>query len=198
MPLVGEFHGKFWRARPTAPPPSGVSGEWMYPRVQAALILSSAIWWLPWTVLTPLWVLLCWYGSVLRQLWRWQCWARAHRLALAPAHFGTLDAEQLLILSRVLSALHSPAWTNTQQLVRATATTLNFNEPAAWVDYNRAIKANAGQAQNVFRHLKVVHALRATTSLSNPEAHLLAELAYQGFAAIGRPDREVVTRTVLH
>jgi hypothetical protein len=51
----------------------------------------------------------------------------------------------------------------------------------------RALKSSRGEAENVFRHVKAVMDLREGlapqgVTLSNPEAHLLVELAYQGFS----------------
>ena len=77
--------------------------------------------------------------------------------------------------------------------VRVCATTPKFHHSDQWVAYGRAIRANAGQAQNVFRHLKVVQTLQmAHPELSNPDAHLMAELAYQGMAVQGRRERRVI------
>lgn len=197
MPLVGEFHGKFWRARANPLPTPGVSSDWLYPRFQA-VILMSAFWMIPVQALEALWRQLRWYTRLARALWWWRSVEAHERLTQWIQRLEASDWEQRAILDRVWLAFDPTVWPQARDRVRATATTPDFNQPIAWVEYSRAIKANTGQAQNVFRHLKVVHELRATTPLSNPEAHLLAELAYQGFAALGRPDREVVTRTILH
>ena len=104
---------------------------------------------------------------------------------------GRYNAEQHQVLTRVATALEHPAWDRARQAVRECATTLGFNDPDAWRPYSRTLKQDPGQAENVFRHVKAVHALREALGaegvlLSNPEAHLLVELAYHGFSALGQ------------
>jgi len=174
MPIVGEFHGKFWRARANQPPPPGTaSPTWQYPRVQRAIYFGSLF-----GGLQGVYDRAVWAWAIVRRLWR-------------------LTPEQTAVLERVLGALEGPHWPEAQQAVRTCATTPGFHAPEQWVEYGRALKANKGQAQNVFRHVKAVSALRTIgdgpAAISNPDAHLVVELAYQGFAAMGRPDRRVVT-----
>ena len=101
---------------------------------------------------------------------------------------SAMSAEQRAILQRVTTVLESSAWQEAQVAVRRCATTLGFANPEMWVQYSRVIKADPGQAENVFRHTKAVHEVKAAVtvaglSISNPDLHLLVELAYQGFAA---------------
>lgn len=119
-----------------------------------------------------------WWDRVVRQ-WQWG------------ARMLALDHEQQAVIERVIATMQGPWWDPAKQKVRICATTPKFHQAAQWVDYGRALKANAGQAQNVFRHIKVVHELHADAAqsqqaLTNPEAHLVTELAYQGMASIGR------------
>jgi hypothetical protein len=152
----------------------------MYPAWQRSVICVS-FFGVPWDYAKHLWDVLCWY-------WRlWKC-----------LRLSSMNAEQLAVLVRVSRALHRPEWATARQLVRDCATSPSFHRPEQWIEYGRALKANAGQAQNVFRHVKVVHQLKAAhPELSNPEAHLLAELGYQGFATRKHPDRRVVRRRIV-
>ena len=85
--------------------------------------------------------------------------------------------------------MKSPVFAEARTAVRAVAQTLDFNHPEMWVPYGRALKADPGQAENTFRHLKAVHDVKTTLIAqglppSNPDTHLAVELAYVGFAAI--------------
>lgn len=120
-----------------------------------------------------------------------------NRLAALPAEpwlriVELCDDEQRAVFRRVAAAVSSRYWGEALGHVRACATSPKFHQPEQWVEYSRALKANIGQAQNVFRHIKVVHALKAAhPEMSNPDAHLFAELAYQGMTHTGRPARIV-------
>jgi hypothetical protein len=181
MPTVGGFHGKFWLARsggggePAGGYQTGSYASWQN-TTHRAVSLSMAIWWPPLDVLRP-WM----------QRLRW-LWAVIRRLAVM-----RLTAEQLAVLEHAVALMQSPEWADAQQAVQACATTPKFHQVTQWVEYGRAIKADGGQAQNVYRHVKVVQALKAAhPGLSNPEAHLLAELAYHGFARIDRRQVQIV------
>ena len=186
----------------------------MYPLWQhtthRAVVLSIAIWGVPWSVLEPWLNQLRWCWHLVRRLWHWrapvhrrclEAWiARFERLTIE--QMETLDAEQVAIIGRVLSVFALPQWEQARIGVHRCATSPKFHQPEQWVEYSRALKANAGQAQNIFRHIKVVHELRAAhPELSNPDAHLLTELAYQGLAEEGRRERRIVNhrkRTIHH
>lgn len=182
MPTIGPFHRFYWKARANTPPPAGTWAPWGYPRWQTAprsgVMLSLAIWGVSLDTIRPVLTQIRWVWRLVRVVW----WIR--------------DAERQAVLWRVIEQLASERWPHAQSAVRACAHTPKFHHADQWVEYGRALKANPGQAQNVFRHVKVVHALRGLQDdggpISNPDAHLLAELAYQGYAAMGRPGRKVV------
>lgn len=186
MPVIGEFHSQYWRHRANAViPPGPNAGGWAYPKVQqvasgismgARMVLFGP----------PLdWLRVYWY-----RLLRWLLPATDHALLTLGAQYTGFDAEQQAVLARVTRVLRSPGWAEARRAVRECATTPSFHEPSQWVEYSRAIRSNLGQAQNIHRHLKAVHAVRGLhdgpAALSNPDAHLLVELAYQGMAAQGR------------
>lgn len=198
MPVVGSFHGQYWKARANASPPPGGSGRNLYPTWQASVIVGMFAWW---EAVAPIWDQLRWSWRLTRLLWWWRDPADRARLEAWIAcpddppsvAIDLVDAVEPAILHRVREAMRRPEWPEAQAAVRACATTPKFHHSDQWVAYGRAIRANAGQAQNVFRHLKVVQALQAAhPELSNPEAHLMAELAYQQFAAEGRPERRLI------
>lgn len=197
MPVVGEFHAKFWKARANAPaPPATAATAWMYPGVQSVVTMPFLF-----GALQPLWDQLVWYVRLAERLWHWRAPANQVRLETWIAHLEAFDTEEYAIVERVVEAMRHPRWSDARHAVRAVATSPKFHHPEQWVAYGRALKANKGQAQNVFRHVKAVSELHGLAdgpaALSNPEAHLLIELAYQGFAALGRPDRELVERHIL-
>lgn len=188
MPVVGEFHGKFWRARANTPAPVGASSPWMYPPTQAGVItLSLVVCGVPLEALRPIWAQLRWYWRLAKRLWHWRAQQNQEKLETWIARLEELEPEQLVVVERVVASVQGPYWADARTKVRACATTPKFHRPEQWVEYGRALKANAGQAQNVFRHIKVVHELRAQhPEMTNPEAHLITELAYHGFAAMRR------------
>lgn len=170
MPVVGAFHNRYWKARANAPPPPATPGVGGYPAWQASVIC-SVVWGVPFDIIKA------WY------VWARLVWTWGQRIV-------TLPPDQIAVIERVVQALTGPQWADVRQRVRACANTPGFHDPKAWIDYSRALRANPGQAQNLYRHLKVVSELQAVyPALSNPGAHLLAELGYQQFAAEGRPRR---------
>lgn len=236
MPVIGEFHSKFWKAQGNAPAPPGVAGTiFQYPLVQSVIVSGSLF-----GALQALWDRTAWIVATVRALWaiRHLDQQRELRDAIRRAQagqlvipqpvvirettikhvdvpvevpvdrpvevqtvwsrrIGALTEDRQVVVARVLDALESEKWAEAQAAVQTCATTPKFHQPEQWVEYGRAIKANKGQAQNVFRHLKVVQAIRGLDDgpapISNPEAHLLAELAYQAFSAVGRKNRKRVT-----
>ena len=95
-----------------------------------------------------------------------------------------LTIEQLVVIERVVGLMTSVHWEEVRQQVRACATTRAFHHhPQMMTAYSRAVRVDAGSAENHYRHLIVANGVReAYPTLSNPDVHLLAELAYQGFA----------------
>lgn len=131
--------------------------------------------------------------DVLRPWVQWLRWLWA---VIRQLGVMRLTVEQLAVLERAVTLMQGPEWADAQQAVQVCATTPKFHQVSQWLEYGRAIKADGGQAQNVYRHVKVVQALKAAhPSLTNPEAHLLAELAYHGFARIDRRTVQIVTHT---
>ena len=183
MPVIGSFHAVYWRARANAPPPTGVNDPWMYPGWQSSVTLSMAIWGLPVAVLAPTWAHLRWYGRLARALWGWRQPAQQARLDGWIERLSASSAGDLAVFDHVAAVLEGPYWAHAQALVQACATSPKFHQPEQWVAYSRAVKADGGQAQNIWRHVKVVHELKvAHAEITNPEAHLVTELAYQRFA----------------
>lgn len=170
MPLVGEFHQKYWNLSDTNLPPVHF-GRGGYPIWQASVITPSL-----------LGMLGAWLDTKLEQF-RW--WRAIYR------RISVLDRERRAVVLLTLEALEHPAYTSAQVAVRQTATTLGFNRPEAWTELSRQMKGAPNRSENVYRHLlacrKVDTALRAQGStLTNPELNLTTELAYHGFARAKR------------
>ena len=168
MPTVGVFHTQYWAVSDTTAPPVLAASLGGYPRWQASVIASSLLgvigaWWDVW------WARIRWW------------------LGFAP-RIHRLDSERRAVLVGVLETLESPHYRAAQRAVRRTATTLGFSRPEAWKDLSRALKDSPGRAENTFRHLEACKLLRETagSTLTNPQQHLLVELAYQGFAWKGQ------------
>lgn len=187
MPLVGEFHGHYWRAKANAIAPSTYVGRPGYPVWQAAVI-SMVIWGPPqlWAWLGQTWDRLRWVWHLGRLLWAWPPDQRV-AIEVWVGRLEAYDRERRGVLERVALLLESPRYDWARQAVRTTAGTLNFNdEPRAALAYSRLIKQNAGRRENVFRHVQATELLTAQAeaagdTLTNPDRHLTAELAYCGF-----------------
>lgn len=193
MPTVGSFHRIFWGTQRNPVNPASRSSAWMYPGVQSVVTMGMAIWGVPLAVVRPIWDQLRWSGRLVKHLW----WVRAPdaqgRVEQWIARLEAFTPQELTVLERVVATLTGPYWADAQARVAACATTPKFHQPDQWVQYSRAIKRDIGQAQNVFRHVRVVHELRdAHAELPNPDAHLVTELAYQARALEGRPNRRVI------
>lgn len=182
MPTVGSFHRKFWRSRNNPLLPPGAPNPWQYPLWQAvsrSAAMSLVIFGPPLDVLRPL-LAQAWL-RLRRAWWAWY------------VGLEQLTPDDTLVIPRVLALVQSRYWDEACDRVRACATSPKFHQPEAWVEYSRAIKKDIGQAQNVFRHVRVVHELKAAhPELTNPEAHLVTELAYLAVAAQGRAHRRVI------
>jgi hypothetical protein len=88
------------------------------------------------------------------------------------------------VVLTALDALEHPAFPLAQSAVKKTATTLGFNRPEAWKELSRELKGSAGHAENAFRHLEACRLVRANlmdSTVTNPEMHLIVELAYHAF-----------------
>jgi hypothetical protein len=168
MPLVGEFHQKYWNLSDTNLPPVHI-GKGGYPVWQASVITPSL-----------LGMIGAWIDSKIA-LYRW--WKPLLR------RIAALDREQRAVWLLTLDALEQPAYRAAQTAVRQTATTLGFNRPEAWTELSREVKSSPAKAENNYRHLlavrKVDTMLREQGStLTNPELNLTTELAYHGFARV--------------
>lgn len=148
--------------------PSTVVGQvGSYPGWQRSVILPSLF-----GGLQPWWERLAWW---------WRLWRAAR--ALTP--------ERDALLLHTATALSHPAWPGAQVAVRKTATTLGFNRPEAWKPFSHMLKRSPGDAENVFRHLQACQHIDAVllargSTMTNPQRHFLAELAYQDFGLRGR------------
>jgi len=170
MPLVGEFHQKYWNISDTNLPPVHL-GRGGYPIWQASVITPSLVG-----------IVGAWLDTKLEQF-RW--WRALYR------RIKVLDRERRAVLLIALETLEHPAYTSAQTAVRQTAVTLGFNRPEAWTELSRQVKGSPGRAENHYRHLlacrKVDTAVRAQGStLTNPELNLVTELAYHGFSRAHR------------
>lgn len=173
MPTIGSFHSFYWTdttpSTVVVTPSAGIRGG--YPAWQASVIAPSLFG-----------VIGAWIEHQTQRL-RW-----ALRLV---RRVERMTDEQQAVLERVIVSLESPAWPVARVAVRTTATTLGFNRPEAWITLSREMKASPGRAENTYRHLQTCTHLRAMlreqgSTVTNPQMHLVAELAYQGFAAKGR------------
>lgn len=118
----------------------------------------------------PLWEALCDWCS-----WFWTLFRRSLKY----------DRERRRAVIKTLNALEHPAFPLAQQSVRRTAVTLGFNRPEAWKELSRSLKSSPGHAENAFRHLEACRLTRAnliSSTLTNPQANLIVELAYQCWA----------------
>lgn len=223
MPVIGEFHSKFWRGTVGGgpPPPAGDSspgGPYLYQAAVHTAMAMSVVFGPPLDLLRTWWDGLMWWLALVRRIARLDV---THRMALldvldrlegdttlalhrSVAGVLSCDPEQRAVVDRAVAVVRGPLWGPAKAAVRDCATTPKFHQPEQWVEWSRAIKQNKGQAQNVFRHLKAVQAVRgladADLPVSNPDAHLVVELAYQGFAAVQdtRKPARIIQHPVLH
>lgn len=95
-----------------------------------------------------------------------------------------LDPVRQALAGYVIDLAGLPAFEAALTAVDECAHTLGFNRPEAWIPYSRMLKSDPGRAQDVFRHVKAMERTRelANSTLTNPEANLLVELAYHVYA----------------
>lgn len=168
MPVIGEFHTTYWENSDTNVAPVRLT-RGGYPVWQSGVVIGTAFGGLA----------LFWDRA--SDWWRW-CW----RLVSRSYRF---NPEQRAVVLKTLAALEHPAYEVARGAVRKTARTVGFNRPEAWKDLSRELKASAGGAENAFRHLEACRLVRANllnSTVTNPECHLITELAYQGFAWRGK------------
>ena len=100
--------------------------------------------------------------------------------------YRKLDPESRVVVQKTLTVMTHPAYPVARLAVRKTATTLGFNRPEAWKELSRELKSDPKHAENAFRHLEACRLVRANllnSTVTNPELHLITELAYHGFGA---------------
>jgi hypothetical protein len=160
-------HTHYWEnsstvVTPIAPAPRGGYPVWQTSAVTLGFGFGGAL---------SLWErLVDWLG------WAWTIVSRCRRYT----------PQQRAIVRATFDALDHPAFPLAQAAVKKTATTLGFNRPEAWKELSRELKGSAGHAENAFRHLEACRLVRAnllTSTVTNPECHLIVELAYHGFAS---------------
>jgi hypothetical protein len=106
-----------------------------------------------------------WIGMVLVAVWQFR-------------------GPQRRAVMRVLKGVTHPAFPVAYEAVQQTAKTLGFNRPEAWAPLSKALKADPGQGENTFRHLQACHLTKArleNSTVTNPELHMIVELAYQAW-----------------
>lgn len=161
-------HALYWNFSDSNAAPVITPGEGGYPLWQSSVIAPSL-----------LGMLGAWLDTRLAQIrWLWRLLRRVR----------ALDVERRGVLLAALAMLEDPAYGTARVCVRETATTLGFNRPEAWKEWSREIKADPGRAENAFRHLRSMSRLRTvhTSTLSNAQQNLVTELAYHGFAIMGK------------
>lgn len=175
MPIGAWAHVQFWSGSADVPPP--IPSRPGYPGWQSGVIAGSLLGGLQGVYDRAAW--LCRWA----RLW-WRCTPKQRAFLERHGEALTrLDGEQVLVVGRVLATLTSDPFVTARSSVRATATTLGFHEPRAWVQLSHALKARSDWAENSWRHLDAMRQLDAVyPNLSNPEKNLLIELAYVGFA----------------
>ena len=171
MPLVGEFHAQYWALSDTLITGARPRGGYLVWQAAPTTVVIGV----GFGGLTP-WV---------ERAWAWVTWWIG-----ATWRVRRLDVEQRAVLTRVIGNLTRPQYRIAQCAVRGTATTLGFNRPEAWLLLGRALKASPGAAENTYRHLESCEqvsqmAREMGSTLTNPDLHLLVELAYHGFAVQG-------------
>ena len=166
MPVQSWGHSQYWTTTDTAVTPVlPTSGQPGYPLWQGGVVVGS------------LFGALAGWGAIwverLRILWQ-----------LSKRLTG-MTAEQRAVVMLCVETVDGQPYQVARLAVRRTATTLGFNRPEAWADLKAELKRDAGNAENTFRHLHTTNILRQNlvgSTLTNPQAHLVVELAYQGFA----------------
>lgn len=167
MPTFLSFHTHYWEFSDTATTPIALPGAGGYPTWQSTVIAPSL-----------LGMLGAWIDTWMIRLKWWKGFApKVHRL----------NGERRAVLEHVLATLDAAEYGRARTAVRETSQILGFNKPDAWVTLKGALKDSPGQSENVMRHLEAMRRLRGMGStLTNPQAHLVTELAYLGFTKAPR------------
>lgn len=171
MPLK-PFQQNYWMHSDTSVAPVRVAMGG-YPPWQASIVASlfGAVWDYLLTALEKI-------------SWSWRLVRRVRRLS----------KDQQTVLFTALAALEHPKYPLALDAVKRTARTLGFNNPEAWKPLSHGLKADAGSAENTFRHLNACTLFKtaawageaSANKLGNPDVNLFVELAYRQYAARGR------------
>lgn len=165
MPVQSWGHSHYWTVSSTIViPPTPTSGQPGYPLWQSGVIMGSG------------------FGAIGAMLSAW--WQRLRTLWALTRRVAPLSGMQRAVIWRVVGVVDSPAFPVAVQAVGRTATTLGFNRDDAWGPLKAELKHDHGNAENTFRHLQTVNTFRHNytgSTLTNPTAHLLIELAYHGY-----------------
>lgn len=161
-------HSFYWAVSSTVVEPERPAGPGGYPAWQSAVTVGSGFG-----------VIGAWASARWAQLkWWWRLKTRIDRLSPDRRH----------ALWRTFDALESPVFPLACQAVAETAHTRHFNRPEEWLVYSRALKADPGRAENVFRHVRAMELTSAArrqqgSTVSHQTLNLVVELAYQSYAA---------------
>lgn len=215
-PTFLSFHGQYWAATDTNAVPVITAGRGGYPLWQSTAIAPVGLgmisawwdgfkdrwrWW--WHVVRQIRALSPRRRALVYRLVDGLQWEPPPRLLVSvgadmqPAsHVPPLapadQARELeLILERALHTVQHPVYPLAARAVRQTATTLGFNKPQAWIQLGHALKDHPDWAENTWRHLHACEltdqwARQAGSTLTNPDRHLLVQIAYSGFSARGK------------
>jgi hypothetical protein len=165
MPVQSWAHSAYWADTSTAVTPVvPTSGQPGYPLWQGSVVVGSG------------------FGPLGELAATW--WDRCKVLVAVARRLWGCSPMQRAVIWRTVDLVESPVFPVAVQAVQRTATTLGFNRQEAWGDLKAELKRSPGNAENTFRHLQTVNTLRLNytgSTLSNPTAHLVVELAYHGY-----------------
>lgn len=134
-----------------------------YPRWQSSVVAASLL-----GAIQGWWDRVAYAWGWARLAWRWR-------------------ADQRCAMQEAARLVGSSAWLTAMGAVQATAQTERLHEVTGWSKVGQTLKHHGtGIAENMWRHMHAYALLRDQGPLSNPDAHLLVELAYHEFAASGR------------
>lgn len=95
------------------------------------------------------------------------------------------------VVKRVLGLLEDPRYDLATTAVRHTATLPGFHRPEAWRSLTHLLKGDPGRAENMYRRVKATEQVKTLaremgSTVTNPQAQLLVELAYHAYTITGR------------
>jgi len=187
MPVLSIGHSKFWKQRSNPVQAAGpVQGVGNYPAWQSSVIVCASLL----GGLQLLWERVAYACRWCLLAWRWSKEPRRVEalLGVSGEAWATLSADQRRAMTQALRIVRSPLFPAAQAMVFNTSRAERFHEHQAWNAVSTSLAAaGQGHAENIWRHLHAVEAFRVLhPEMSNPDRHLLIELAYHEFAASGR------------